>query len=125
MLLNIRDIGGTGINSDLAPWDLPPNALTDGRNFRVNSGKLQASGGSQLLLEGAGGKIGHVNQTTDFDGTSQWILCHSNGVDTLYDQQFTNIYTASDIDPTAWTSAQIGQVTFLNLQYRGYHHRLE
>ena len=63
MLLNIRDIGGTGINSDLAPWDLPPNALTDGRNFRVNSGKLQASGGSQLLLEGAGGKIGHVNQT--------------------------------------------------------------
>ena len=115
MLVKIRDMGANGINSDLAPWDLPPNTLTDGRNFRVMAGKVQASGGSQLLLKGARGHIGHVDQTTDFEGTNQWILCHSKGVDTLYNREFIGIYDATqDVDPYQWTTCQIGQVTFLN-----------
>lgn len=114
MLVKIRDMGAAGVNSDLAPWDLPPNSLTDGRNFRVMSGKVQASGGAKLMLDGANGTIGHVDQTTDFEGNSQWILCHSNGVDTLYNQEFVQIFNSSDIDPRQWTTCQIGQVTFLN-----------
>lgn len=115
MIVKIRDMGANGINSDLAPWDLPPNMLTDGRNFRVMSGKVQSSGGSQLLLEGARGTIGHLDQSSDFEGTNQWILCHSNGVDTLYNQEFVGIYDANGtVDPYQWTTCQIGQVTFLN-----------
>ena len=114
MIVKIRDMGANGINSDLAPWDLPTNMLTDGRNFRVMAGKVQSSGGSQLLLDGARGHIGHVDQTSDFEGTNQWILCHSNGVDTLYNKQFEGIYDCSEVDPYQWTTCQISQVTFLN-----------
>ena len=83
MLANVRDIGNVGVVSDVAAWDLPPNALTDGRNFRVSAGKVSASGGSELVsTEGsAGGEIGHIEQSTDFEGTSAWLVCHDNGID--------------------------------------------
>ena len=48
MLANVRDIGSVGVISDVAAWDLPPNALTDGRNSR-GLGKVSASGGSELV----------------------------------------------------------------------------
>ena len=44
-ILNVREIGQAGIISDIAPWDLPPSALTDGMNFRVAAGKIQTVGG--------------------------------------------------------------------------------
>ena len=49
MLAIVREIGSVGVISDVAAWDLPPNALTDGRNFRVAAGKVSASGGSELV----------------------------------------------------------------------------
>lgn len=116
MLINVRDIGSVGVITDLAPWDLPPNALTDGRNFRVRSGKIQSSGGSKLVGDGsskARGSIGHLCQTSDFEGNSAWLACHDKGVDSYFNKEFTGIYDA-DVNQHQWTSCQIGQVTFLN-----------
>ena len=43
-LVPLSDFGMSGVVSDAAPWDLPPNALTDGRNFRIHNGRLGPSG---------------------------------------------------------------------------------
>ena len=117
MLINVREIGNAGVISDLASWDLPPNGLTNGRNFRVVAGKIQSSGGSQKAnLNGpARGPIGHLTQSSDFEGNSTWMACHDSGVDSYNDKQFEGIYdTPGPVSPHEWTSCQIGQVTFLN-----------
>lgn len=116
MLINLREIGNGGINTDTAPWDLPPNAISNGRNFRVLAGKIQASGGSRLTsVNGqARGEIGHICQTSDFEGNSNWLACHRNGVDSYYDGAFEAIYDCDPVSESLWTSCQIGQVTFLN-----------
>ena len=44
-ILNIREMGSIGVVSDVAPWDLPPAAFSDGMNFRLASGKAITSGG--------------------------------------------------------------------------------
>jgi hypothetical protein len=38
--LPVRNLGGTGIVSDLNPFDLPPNALSAGVNVRFENGKI-------------------------------------------------------------------------------------
>ena len=116
MLANVRDIGSVGVISDVAAWDLPPNALTDGRNFRVAAGKVSASGGSQLVsTEGsARGEIGHIEQSTDFEGTTAWLVCHDSGIDSYENNAFTALYNSGAVSPSGWTSCQIGQVTFFN-----------
>ena len=116
MLANVRDIGGAGIISDVAAWDLPPNALTDGRNFRVAAGKVSASGGSELVstVGSATGEIGHIEQSTDFEGTSAWLVCHDSGIDSYESNDFKKIYDSGSVSPSGWTSCQVGQVTFFN-----------
>ena len=117
MLINVRGIGEVGVISDVAPWDLPPNALTDGRNFRVVSGKIQASGGSQIVntAGSASGDIGHIMQSNDFEGNSTWLVCTDSTIESYFDQKFhTVLRLDSEVDEHAWTSCQIGQVTFIN-----------
>ena len=43
-VLNIRGFGLGGLNTDLAPWDVPENTITRGNNFRIVNGKLQSYG---------------------------------------------------------------------------------
>ena len=43
--LKIDNIGNSGINTDVAPWSLSPDFITSGRNFRIYSGSINASGG--------------------------------------------------------------------------------
>ena len=45
-VLNIRNIGSEGVNSDIEPWDLPPASLTDGINYRLSANKVQSVGGT-------------------------------------------------------------------------------
>jgi hypothetical protein len=121
-ILNVRNIGSTGVNSDIEPWDLPPDALTDGINYRLSANKLQSVGGTRPVAPSIGDQIGHITQSTDYSGNSTWVLCGENNIK-LYDgQSFTDIGTSlraadprfSNLDATKWSTCQIGQVVFLN-----------
>ena len=65
--------------------------------------------------------MGHINQSTDFSGNSTWIMAGENSVK-LYDgQSYTDIDIPQErqprfanLDPTKWSSCQIGQVVYLN-----------
>lgn len=121
-IAEIRDIGRAGVVSDVAPWDLPPAALSSGINFRLSNGKVQTAGGTEPASPPLDDTIGHVVQSTDFGGDSTWLVCGSSSVAKFNGVTFetvganvrarTSVY--NDVDPVLWSSCQIGEVTFLN-----------
>jgi hypothetical protein len=119
-VLNVREMGNMGVISDIAPWDLPASALTDGMNFRASNGKIITCGG---LKDSSGGAMGHVwgliDQSTDFDQNSLWVLMGNDAVK-VFDGTSTR-----DIDanltfpgpltkPERWSSCHIGAMTVMN-----------
>lgn len=45
MIEYLPNLGIKGLNTDLAPWDLPPEYMTNGLNFRVSSNAISTYGG--------------------------------------------------------------------------------
>ena len=121
-ILNIREMGSIGVVSDVAPWDLPPPAFSDGMNFRLVSGKAQTTGGLESVSINAGQDIGHIAQSTDLKGNSSWLVCGErsilmfNGNDfyTLTGLAAERLKNTVNVDPSAWSSAKIGNVSFFN-----------
>ena len=122
-ILNVRSLGEGSISSDISPWDLPPNAINDGSNFRVFANKLYSVGGyskqnSTPILSPNGGtaKIGHLRQSSDFGGASYWILF---GDDSVQAYDGTNLFDITgSITPITnaerWSTAITGEVMFAN-----------
>ena len=46
--LIIENIGQSGLNTDIAPWAMPPEYITGGNNFRVFANRIQSTGSSEL-----------------------------------------------------------------------------
>jgi hypothetical protein len=49
--LVLNNIGHKGINSDMEPWELPPEFITQGINFRVRNGAMAPFSGSVLAVD--------------------------------------------------------------------------
>ena len=121
-ILNIRELGSIGVVSDIAPWDLPPAAFSDGINFRLVSGKVQTAGGIEAISAIAGRDVGHITQSTDLRGNSSWLVCGDDAILLFDGTDFVRlsgdaarvIREAVNVDYTKWTSANIGNVTFFN-----------
>lgn len=121
-IVNIRELGSVGVVSDIASWELPPSAFTDGMNFRLVSGKVETAGGIEALSAVAGRDIGHITQSTDLRGNSSWMVCGEDAI-LLFDgtsffqlrgDAARSIRDGFLVDPTRWTSANIGNATFFN-----------
>jgi hypothetical protein len=121
-ILNIRELGSIGVVSDIAPWDLPPAAFSDGMNFRLVSGKAQTAGGIEAISTVAGMDIGHITQSTDLMGSSSWLVCGEDAILLFDGTDFVALAGAAarqikagiNVDASRWTSASIGNVTFFN-----------
>ena len=69
-----------------------------------------------------GDQLGHINQATDFLGNSTWVVCGENTIKLFNGQEFIDVGDNlrsiepkfANLDPTLWSSCQIGQVVFLN-----------
>ena len=46
-LLSINNIGDGGLNSDIVGWELPPNMITVGENFRAAGHSLKTAGSNE------------------------------------------------------------------------------
>lgn len=116
-ILNIRDMGSIGVNSDIAPWELPPAALSSGINFRMSSGKIQSTSGSDLVTPALGDEIGHLAPSSDFYGNAKWIAMCANSIQVWSDGAWIDItqgLSLSNLEPSLWSSCRIGAVTFMN-----------
>jgi hypothetical protein len=116
-ILNIRDMGTVGVNSDVAPWELPPSALSYGYNFRMSSGKIQSAGGVSPVGDPIGDVIGHLTPTKDYNQNASWLACGANDIFMWYQDKWVSIkggVSFNNLDPVLWSSCSIGNVTFLN-----------
>ena len=121
-VINVRNIGSVGVNSDIEPWDLPPDALSEGINYRLSANKLQSVGGTMPISPDCGDRLGYIGQSTDFDGNSIWVVCGEDSIKLFNGQEFIDVGENlirseprfSGLDSTLWTACQIGQVVFLN-----------
>ena len=116
-ILNIRDMGTVGVNSDVAPWELPPQALSAGVNFRMSSGKIQSAGGIDLVGQSTKDDIGHIAASRDFNANAKWVVAGADDIQVWSEGQFVSIkgtLTFADLQPELWSSCRIGAVTFLN-----------
>lgn len=116
-ILNIRDMGMVGVNSDIAPWELPPAALSAGVNFRMSNGKIQSAGGIDPVGADVSDEVGHIASTRPYSGEPSWIACGENDIQ-YYDNgnwvSKKGSLSFADLDLSLWSSCSIGNVVFLN-----------
>lgn len=119
-ILNVRDLGSTGVITDIEPWDLPPGALSDGINFRASSGKIITCGG---LRDAAGGdtgdELGHITQSTDLDKNSLWVLLGEKSIRVFDGAAIQSVdqnisFPPGLSNPDLWSTCQIGAMVFMN-----------
>ena len=121
-ILNVREMGSMGVVTDIAPWDLPPSALSYGINFRLSNGKVQMAGGITPASPPSGDELGHITQMKDYSQASTWVVCGANSIKTFDGVEFFDVSQVfrtanpkfSGLDPALWSSCKIGQVLFLN-----------
>jgi hypothetical protein len=114
----INAAGFKGINSDLAPWDLPKEFINNGSNFRVGDGRIDSAGSSESLFVPAanynGGHILPVNTPT----AEYWITCGRSAVkvyDGLVETDISSVAGyASVSNELLWTSCLLGKIPIIN-----------
>jgi hypothetical protein len=114
-LLSINKVGLQGLNSDMAPWDLPAEFITFGRNFRVTDDKIVVN--NKVRLFGAVPmniqmSRGMVAGTSRF---SMFIAGGATGV-IAYNPSTTGrlLTTLRTNAPHYWTFARLGAMVFAN-----------
>lgn len=119
-LLPISNIGTSGINSDLKSWELPPEFLTDGRNFRVTENSIRTVGGHKVWASDVDlFNPGHILNIPNQSG-NYWILAGRNKVKVFDGAVFTDISSTVGYsglgagDERLWTSCMIGNIPVIS-----------
>lgn len=116
--LNLTDFARKGINSDLMPWDLPGDFLTEISNIRISKLKLSPFGGSntwaQLPADLSVGMIMPViTPSANF-----WLLAATDSVYVYNGANFNNISSAGGYvgvnDEDAWTGCSLTRIPIIN-----------
>lgn len=120
-LTHLKNMGLSGVNSDVAPWELPPEFLTHGVNFRARDGKLTPFSGSYRAYDAPSpivqaGVLKHIRtKTSDF-----WMSCNRTSVQAIshptvgWVDVSSGPYTINEGEETQWTVSQLGQVAVVN-----------
>src|SRR5690349_5298369 len=77
-MLPIRNLGELGVIRDPAPYDLPPNALSKGRNVRFRYGRIERSPIFTLLFNTTLSQPSFCSTITDEDNADQLLVAGSN-----------------------------------------------
>lgn len=119
-LLTINNIGTSGIATDPQPWQLPPENITNGKNFRIFAGAIESAGGQLAWNSDAGiSNSGHLQHVTTPAGDF-WLIMNRGTVYAFDGSTFSNIssvagYTGiSANDELLWTSCMLGKIPILN-----------
>ena len=115
--LQISNFAQAGLNSDIMPWDLPGEFLTEVRNVRISSGKLIPSGGSTLWdTFPLGFRPGYIMPVGSTSGEF-WLIAGLDQI-LIYDgNSFSDISNANGypgiIDEDLWTGCLITNIPII------------
>lgn len=122
-LLSIRDYPSVGLNIDINPMDLPPNAITHSNNVRLMAGGVTPFGGHINLTDIPSGKIPQYIKFISTKLGDYWLVALSNSVE-LYAAGFTDASPASMptiSDESGWSCAMLSDIPVLNHPVLGPH----
>ena len=116
----IENMGIKGVNTDVAPWSLPPEFITTGNNFRIYDGSIYSSGGykawSQAPEQFYPGHLHHVGSTS----ADYWVVLGRDKVYAFDGQTWLDISSAVGYDSLGegdeqnWTTCELGQIPVFN-----------
>lgn len=117
-ILNISNFAKAGINSDLMPWDLPGDFLTEIDNVRISRGKLSPFGGhskwADLPVDFQPGYLTHTGGL----GTSFWIIAGLDSMLVYNGSSFFDISSAAGYASVSnedqWQSCNLSTIVVLN-----------
>jgi len=121
-VLKLNQLGNFGLNSDLLPFDLPPEFLSSGDNFRVYNGFLLPFHGSLLISDGPPnesevGFLKHVRAK----GFNYWVLASRTDIWVLLNTNttgWTKISSKNYALPVGsqhdWIGTQLGQILVMS-----------
>lgn len=116
-LLQLANVGSSGVNTDLPQWELPVDSLTEGRNFRIVDGYIQASGGYKLLKDI---NLPHLNlgriMPCGIDVSDYFIVGGDKGLYSWDGEQGSVIHETPHIltESTHWSFAMMGGIPVAN-----------
>ena len=119
--ISFDSIGNKGLNSDVAPWSLPPEYITSGKNFRIYAGSIRAAGGSaDWAIAPSMFNPGHVQSVGSTTG-DWWVVLGRAKVYAFdgnigwNDISSTAGYAALGVDDELkWTSCMLAQIPVYN-----------
>jgi hypothetical protein len=120
---SITGVGFKGINTDLAPWELPFEFFTDGRNFRIDGNRIVSSGAHRTMsTPPADPNAGHLRFVHGNTGDFFLVLgsgagagkCASWDGSTWNDISSAAGAYAGITVPEDWTSAMLGKIPVVN-----------
>lgn len=116
--LQARGFAEKGLNTDLAPWDLPEGFLTDVLNVRITGNTLRAFGGyltEQILPDGV--EPGFL-MAVPTSGANYWLIAAQNSVWAYDGSAFTDISNpegyAAITSPDDWVGCYLGAIPIIN-----------
>ena len=118
-LLTLNNLGVQGLNSDIRPWELPPEFITEGRNFRASNAALRASGGSLLWSTAPAFNPGFV-MPVKTDASDFWLVAGRSAIYVFDGANWTNIssvtgYAGIGADgELLWNGCKLGKIPILN-----------
>lgn len=118
--LSINNIGTKGLNTDISPWDLPPEFLTNAFNFKVGLNSVYSTGGyADWDAPTTGFNAGFLMSSGNTSG-NYWIVAGRTEVDCFDGFTFTDISSAagyaglSTNDELLWTGCNLGNIPVVN-----------
>ncbi len=118
--ITISNIGTKGLNTDLSPWELPPEFLTYGKNFRVSGNYIEATNAYDVwATPPAPFNAGHLLPVEVKSG-SFWIVPGRAAVWVYNGSTWSDITSTAGYgglgvdDELKYTSAMLGSIPILN-----------
>lgn len=118
-LLTLKSVGSSGLNTDIASYELPPEYITSGINFRVENGKILPFSGSLAIFEApeAGLTSAHLTPVRSV-GSKSWAQFTANSVWVSEELTWTNIsseeYHIATNSEISWSAGMLGQYLITN-----------
>ena len=119
-VLPLNNIGLKGISTDPLPWSLPPEFITDGRNFRIFAGAIKNARGSALWsTSGATFNIGHLMRVMSISGNF-WLALGRSAAYVFDGTTWTDISSLAGYaglgvdDELLWSGCMLGQIPVVN-----------
>ncbi|RLB98768.1 MAG: hypothetical protein DRH90_21435 [Deltaproteobacteria bacterium] len=118
MLLKLPSAGVKGYNSDIDPWDLPPEFLTEGINFRVDANAVSSQGGYSKTADAPTDYYPGFMILARTRSTTFVVMAGRDAVYAYVGQSYTDIgggtVSLSTDDEYFWGGTLSGSVLLLN-----------